>query len=152
MSKKDFLKIAKNIKVSSEIAKNPKKIISEFQKDKKFMKELNKTLVTVENNSEGKFICAISDVGYNTDHSYLFEFLVGAKNGAYTCKIIFSWEDKDFIITVCTDCSLLSKDPQNEFWPLFAKKTFLANNLKGAKKYFIDLIYDLAKVRIETNK
>jgi len=153
MTRKIFLSSAKELKKNSQLTSNPKKYIGKFMKDKTFRKNVIKAWNTLEKTStkKGDFapkvICSCRGPYENGKHGSIFEFWVGGpKGGHYECRISFNWED-DFRIMVFTDCIYLKRN--EEELVLYALKTFTPTKEKEAKKYFIDLIYELGKVRME---
>jgi hypothetical protein len=150
MTGKSFLTRTKEIKKNSQLTLNPKKYIISFIQEKTFKKNLIKAWNTLENTSKKKgvqeIICYSKGPYENGQQGALFDFCVGAKGGRYICRISFNWE-KDFKITVSSDCELLKKNDDEII--LYALKSFEPTKDKEAKKYFIDLVYELGKVRIE---
>jgi hypothetical protein len=150
MTRKSFLTRAKELKKNSQLTINPNKYIINFIQEKTFKKNLIKAWNTLEKTSEKKgvpgIICYSKGPYENGQHVAFFDFWVGAKGGRYICRISFNWE-KDFRITVCTDCELLKRNEDEII--LYAMKSFEPTKEKEAKKYFIDLVYELGKVRIE---
>ena len=150
MTRKSFLSSAKELKKNSQLTSNPNKYIISFIQEKTFKKNLIKAWNTLEKVSETKgvpeIICYSKGPYENGQHGALFDFWVGAKGGRYICRISFNWEE-DFKITVSSDCELLKRNEDEII--LYAMKSFEPTKEKEAKKYFIDLVYELGKVRIE---
>jgi len=152
MSRRSFLTRTKEIKKNSQLTSNPIKYVIKFIKDKTFKSNVRKAWNTIEKSSTKKgdsapkIICFAKGPYENGQRSALFDFCVGGKRGHYICRISFNWEE-DFRITVCSDCKLLKRN-ENEIM-LYAMKSFEPTKEKEAKKYFIDLVYELAKVRME---
>jgi len=152
MTRKSFLTRAKELKKNSQLTSNPNKYVFNFIQEKTFKKNLIKAWNTIEKNSTNKgehaprVICLAKGPYENGKHGALFAFWVGGKGGRYDCRISFNWEN-DFEITVCTNCDCLKRNENETI--LYAMKSFEPTKEKEAKKYFIDLVYELGKVRIE---
>jgi hypothetical protein len=152
MTRKNFLSSAKELKKNSQLTSNPIKYVIKFIQDKTFKSNVRKAWNTIEKSSTKKgdsapkIICFAKGPYENGDHGALFEFWVGGKGGHYECRISFNWEN-DFKITIYTNCDYLKRN-EDEIM-LYACKTFTPAKEKEAKKYFIDLVYELAKARME---
>jgi hypothetical protein len=152
MTRKSFLTRTKELKKNSQLTSNPIKYVIKFIQDKTFKSNIRKAWNTIEKSSTKKgdsapkIICFAKGPYENGNHGALFDFWVGAKVGHYICRISFNWE-KDFKITVSSDCELLKRNEDEII--LYAMKSFEPTKEKEAKKYFIDLVYELGKVRIE---
>ena len=153
MTRKSFLSSAKELKKNSQLTPNPIKYVIRFIQDKTFKSNVRRAWNTIEKSSKKKkgdpapkLICFTKGPYENGKHGALFEFWVGAKGGRYECRISFNWENS-FKITIYTNCDYLKKN-EDEIM-LYACKTFTPAKEKQAKKYFIDLVYELAKARIE---
>ena len=121
--------------------------------DKIFHKNIQKAQKTIEKQTTKKgdafpqVICVCKEPYMNGEKGAKLEFMVGGpKGGHYTCQISFHWYD-DFQIDVFTDCDYLKKNKDEII--LYALKTFTPIQEKQAKKYFVDLIYELAEIRME---